>query len=133
MKKIYALCGTDFIKGKVFPMGSVVLILENGVHIVCSRFDKPRKEKLFIWVFDPRTNKWGRALMQNEYSCIMWDFHKQKTGSSWVYNGNYEQMMEHDRRHKHGTGGVRLSKYSNRFTDYECKKDPLHDFPRVWN
>lgn len=39
-------------------------------------------------------------------------------------------MMRHDRHHKGGGGGSRI--FDSSITDYECAKEPLHDFHRVW-
>ena len=131
--RIYSMCGTDFIKGKVFPMGAVVVDLDNGVKLVSVRFDHPCKEKLFTYVWNPATKKWGTALMQNEYSRMMWRFYHNLHKPSQTYDGNYEEMMRHDRKKKYGTGGVRLRKWTGDITDYECAKVPMHDFRRVWN
>ena len=44
---------------------------------------------------------------------------------------NYAKLMRHDRKHKSGGGGSRI--YNGSITDYECTKNPLHDFRRVYN
>lgn len=131
--RIYSMCGTDFIKGKVFPMGAVVVELDNKVKLVSVKFNQPCKEKLFTYVWNPATKKWGTALMQNEYSRMMWRFYHDLHKPSRTYDGNYEEMMRHDRKRKYGTGGVRLRKWTGDITDYECTKVPMHDFRRVWN
>ena len=41
--KIYELIGTDFVRNKIFPMGSTVLVRENGDTIVCVTFSHMRK------------------------------------------------------------------------------------------
>lgn len=41
---------------------------------------------------------------------------------------NTKAAMDHTRVHKGGSGGVRLSKFCGQVTDYECAKEPLHDF-----
>ena len=131
--RIYSMCGTDFIKGKVFPMGAVVVELDNKVKLVSLKFNQPCTEKLFTYVWNPATKKWGTALMQNEYSRMMWRFYHDLHNPSRTYDGNYEKMMRHDRKKKYGTGGVRLRKWTGDITDYECAKVPMHDFRRVWN
>lgn len=42
-----------------------------------------------------------------------------------------EDDIKHDRRHKGGGGGTRI--FNGSITDYECRKDPFHDFRRYWN
>lgn len=132
--KIYSLLGTDYINGKQFIMGSVVLILDNGVKVVSSDFNKSRNEKILVTVWDSERKVWGTALMRNKYSFMMWEYHRKVNATKKPYQGfNWEKAMEHDRKHKHGTGGVRLCKWSGNVTDYECAKNPLHDFRRVWS
>ena len=60
----------------------------------------------------------------------MWDYYRkhQRKNKSKV---NYTQIMEHERYHKSGGGGSRI--YNGSITDYECTKNPLHDFRRVYN
>ena len=41
--------------------------------------------------------------------------------------------MHHDRKRKSGSGGIRLKKWCGEITDYECSKNPFHDFRRVYN
>ena len=47
-----------------------------------------------------------------------------------------KNMMKHSRKHKSGGSGIRLSKenyYADKtMTDYECSKNPLHDFKRYY-
>lgn len=130
--KIYTLLGTDYIYGKQFIMGSVVETLSNGVIIVCSNFTTPRKEKLMVKVYDPVHAKWGNALMRNEYTENLWNYHR-KIQRKKKDNLDCTSMMKHDRKRKCGSGGVRLTPFCGQVTDYECAKNPLHDFRRVWN
>ena len=50
---------------------------------------------------------------------------------------NIQAMMHHARTHKSGGSGIRLDKENFRadktFTDYECSKNPLHDFIQSYN
>lgn len=134
IRKIYELQGSEFIHDKPFIMGSTVLELANDVQIVCSSFKQNEDKKILVYVWNPSTNKWGTALMNDEYSRKIWEFHKKKYKFRKEFRGaNWENMMRHSRRHKHGTGGVRLGKFCGQVTDYECKKDPFFDFRRVWN
>lgn len=73
--------------------------------------------------------------MKNALTEEIWRYHfkMQRKSNVSCYKGNYENMMKHDRKKKCGSGGVRLVKFCGQVTDYECRKDPLHDFPRVWN
>lgn len=64
--------------------------------------------------------------MRNEYTKAMYYYYLslQKPYQKL----NYKQMMTHDRKRKTGSGGVRLGKFCGQITDYECTKNPLHDF-----
>lgn len=48
-----------------------------------------------------------------------------------------QNMMRHERKHKSGGSGIRLDKenyYADKtITDYECRKNTMHDFQRVYN
>lgn len=48
-----------------------------------------------------------------------------------------QNMMRHERKHKSGGSGIRLDKenyYADKtITDYECRKNTMHDFRRVYN
>ena len=121
----------ETIKGKEMPMSSIVLRLDNKIILVCSKFNHSRKQNLELLVWLPAQNKWVRTYAKNEYTEMMWDYyrkHQQKRNHDFR---KYENMMKHDRRHKSGGGGSRI--YNGSITDYECSKNPMHDFRRVYN
>ena len=125
------LMSHEVIKGKEMPMNSIVLRLDNKVILVCSKFNHSRKQNLELLVWMPTQNKWVRTYAKNEYTEMMWDYyrkHQQKRNHDFR---KYENMMKHDRRHKGGGGGSRI--YNGSITDYECSKNPMHDFRRVYN
>ena len=78
-----------------------------------------------------RSTKWVRTYAKNEYTEMMWDYYRKHQQKRRKKHINYEEMMEHDRKHKSGGGGSRI--YNGSITDYECSKNPLHDFRRVYN
>ena len=121
----------EVVKGKEMPMNSIVLRLDNKAILVCSKFNHSRKQNLELLVWLPTQNKWVRTYAKNEYTEMMWNYyrkHRQKRKKKHI---NYEKMMEHDRYHKSGGGGSRI--YNGSITDYECSKNPMHDFRRVYN
>lgn len=121
----------EVIKGKEIPMNSIVLRLDNKMILVCSKFNHSRKQNLELLIWLPTENKWMRAYAKNEYTEMMWDYyrkHQQKRKNKHI---NYEEMMKHDRKHKSGGGGSRI--YNGSITDYECTKNPLHDFRICYN
>lgn len=123
----------EVIKGKEMPMNSIVLRLDNKAILVCSKFNHSRKQNLELLVWLPAQNKWVRTYAKNEYTEIMWDYFHANTNNRTrkAYKANYENMMRHDRIHKGGGGGSRI--YDESITDYECAKNPLHDFRRCYN
>ena len=121
----------EVIKGKEMPMNGIVLRLDNKAILVCSKFNHSRKQNLELLVWLPTQNKWVRTYEKNEYTEMMWNYyrkHQQKRNHDFR---KYENMMKHDRRHKGGGGGSRI--YNGSITDYECSKNPMHDFRRVYN
>lgn len=135
MRKLYTLPGSDYIHNKLFQMGTVVLCLDNGNLVACVKFNSPRKNPIRTSVFFADKNQWVKCVMKNALTEEIWHYHfeMQRKLNAPCYKGNYEHMMKHDRKKKCGSGGVRLGKFCGQVTDYECRKDPLHDFPRAWN
>lgn len=132
MKMYKTVCWNEIIKGKEFTMGSIVLELDNKIILVCSNFKHSKKQPLEIYVYMPDKKKWGKTTMMNEYTETMWRFYrKNQPKVKRKYSGNYAEMMKHDRKHKHAGGGSLI--YDGSITDYECTKEPLHDFRRCYN
>lgn len=54
-----------------------------------------------------------------------------------AYFTELSKLMKHERKHKKSGSGIRLDKenfYANKsITDYECRKNTMHDFQRVYN
>ena len=124
----------DIIHGKEFPMNSVVLRLDNGITLICTNFHQSRKKPLKVHCYIIAEKKWGFAFLKGEYKEVMWDYyrkceHKNKQKS---FKGNYTSLMRHDRKHKKSSGGSKNSRPGT-VTDYECAKNPMHDFRRVYN
>lgn len=117
-------------------MGSTILVRENGDIIVCVTFSHLRKENpIPVHLYIRKTGCWKSGVMKNAFTEELWAFHNiqmQKHKKGKAFRGNYAEMMKHDRKKKCGSGGVRLG-FCGQVTDYECRKDPLHDFRRVWN
>ena len=129
--QIYKALNTEVLHNKEFRMGSIILQLDNKMIFVCNKFNHSRKQNLELTVRLPTENKWVRTYTKNEYTEMMWNYyrkHQQKRNHDFR---KYENMMKHDRRHKCGGGGSRI--YNGNITDYECSKNPMHDFRRVYN
>ena len=113
--KIYQTLGQYPVHGKVLPMYSVVLRLDdNKTEIICTHFNTPRKYKLNVIIYDCVMKTWTQCKVRNKYTEIMWNYYRQT-------------------QRKSGSGGVRLGKFTGTVTDYECTKNPMHDFRRVYN
>ena len=121
----------EVIKSKEMPMNSIVLRLDNKMILVCNKFNHSRKYNLELTVWLPTENKWVRTYAKNEYTEMMWNYyrkHQQKRSHNFR---TCENMMRHERKHKTGGGGSRI--YNGSITDYECSKNPMHDFRRCYN
>lgn len=127
--KIRRTLGNELYHGKQFPIDTIILRSENGVEIFCSDF-RMRKGKITVLIHIPGRKKFLKTEMHNEYTKAMYDYTQQFKDDSKRLN--YKQMMSHDRKQKCGSGGVRLGKFCGQITDYECTKNPLHDFRRVY-
>ena len=129
--KTHKCFNTEMIHGKNFHMNTIVLELDNGIVFTCEEkeFNHSVNDPLELIVWLPNENRWVRTYKKDQISSIMWRCykkHKEKYDKI-----NYENMMKHDRRHKGGGGGTRI--FNGSITDYECRKDPFHDFRQCWN
>lgn len=114
-----------------FPVGSIMLTLDNKMELVCWKFNHSRKEKLELFVWLPVEKKWVITYAKNEYTEIMWDYHRKNQKKKSKNRINYANIMKHDRMHKSGGGGSLI--HNRSITDYECRKNPLHDFRTCYN
>ena len=114
----------EYLHGKQFPVGTVVLRLDNKTELAISDFHF-QNGKLEVFLHEP-FKKWKRVLLRNEHTRIMYDYYCK--GKHKSFNINCEELMKHERAHKKGGGG-KISP-TQIVTDYECAKVPLHDFRR---
>lgn len=122
---------SNFIHGREFPMHSIVMQLNNGTELVCTNFRHSRKLPLELFCYIPTEKKWVRTYAKNEYTEMMWDYYRKCERKNRMRKGNYANLMRHDRKRKKSGGGSRI--YNGSITDYECAKNPMHDFRRVYN
>lgn len=120
----------EVIKGKSFPVGTIIYWLGNGCILACNNFRTQRRNPLHVTAYIPQRNNWVVGICKNDATEAMWDFYHCTKKKAKRDNNNYAKMMRHDRRHKGGGGGSRI--FDSSITDYECAKEPLHDFHRVW-
>lgn len=136
MCKIYHTLSRENIRGMYFPMNSVVMHLDNGMRLVCTNFNTKRIGFLELFVWLPDQGKWVKTHEKNVLTNAMWDYYSKNLRRHKDDRTNYENMMRHSRKRKGAGGGVRLGN-SWYTTDYECSKNPMHDFHRSmyvqWN
>lgn len=130
--QIYKALRVEVSHGKEFPVGAIILTLDNKIELVCTKFNHSRKEKLELFVWLPSEKKWVKTYAKNEYTEMMWDYYRKNQKKKSKKCVNYAGMMKHDRKHKSGGGGGSRI-YNGSITDYECAKNPLHDFRRRYN
>lgn len=121
----------NLVHEREFPMNSIVLQLDNKTELVCTNFKQSRKQPLRVHCYIPTENKWVITFLKGNYKEIMWDYYRRCERKHRIRKGNYENLMRHDRKHKSGGGGSHI--YNGSITDYECTKNPLHDFRRIYN
>lgn len=127
---------TNCINGREFPTNSVVLRIKNGTTLVCQNFTRTRNGSVLIFCYLPTEKKWVKTYANNEYTRSMYEYYKGTIRKAnrkkhRQTNHNYANMMKHARKKKSGGGGGRIS-HAQTVTDYECTKNPLHDFRRVY-
>lgn len=132
--KLYHTLNREVLHNMEFSAGTVVLIMDGKTELVCSDFTHSRKGKMGLYVWIPAENRWVTGYAQNEYTEIIWAYHRKIQRRYQRKHRNhidYGSLMRHDRKHKKGGGG-RIGS-AQTVTDYECVKIPLHDFRRCYN
>lgn len=129
--KLSKALNIEVIHNKEFAIGSIILELDNKLVLVSTDFHHTRKRPIKMWAWLPDERKWVKAYLKNQYTEIMWNYYRKHQKHPDKKRVNYEAFMHHDRVHKHGGGGSRI--YDGSITDYECTKNPLHDFRRCYN
>lgn len=131
LRKIYM--PGEVIKDKEFGTGTIMLTFNTGVIVASIDFHHKRSLPLLCEVYLPKRNIWVTMKVKNEYTDIMWNFYKGKAHKAdKKYQGNYTKMMKHERKKKTGGSGASRERKMT-CTDYECAKNPLHDFRRCYN
>ena len=115
------------VYGREFPMNSVVLDLEKAT-FVCTDFHQPRKKDLRVFCYIHNEKKWVITFLNNELKETLWMYYRRNIRKRSTKN--YSYLMRHDRKKKKSAGGVLGHK--DTVTDYECTKNPMHDFRRVY-
>lgn len=128
--KLYHIRMSEVRHRKQIPADSVLMVLSNGMEIICSDFSKTNLTAVSVY-YD---GNWKSVHTQaNKYTKAMKKFYYDNRKHLRGYVGtNYEGMMKHDRVHKGGGSGQRLTPFCGQVTDYETRKEPFHDFRRVW-
>lgn len=129
--QIYKALNTEVLHNKEFHMGSIIMRLDNGVILVCNKFNHSRQYNLELIIWLPNEKKWVRTYAKNQCTEMMWDYYRKYQEKRRRNFRKYENMMRHERIHKGSGGGSRI--YNGSITDYECSKNPLHDFRRCYN
>lgn len=104
----------------VVRANSVIYVDSARIMWICDRFPnyagKPENVRLQVAYFDLETHEIGHAFIQGCRASIAlftaWKGASKphtKRVKCALTSADYEDMMRHDRKHKHGTGGVRLS------------------------
>lgn len=127
----------EVIHKKDMRINTIICVLDNGCILTCNYndFASPKK-KLELFCYIKKDDKWKKIFADDIYTHEMWKYYR-KLHKKFKSKGNidYAQMMKHDRKQKHGSGGSRI--FNGSVTDYECTKYPMHDFPRSryvqWN
>jgi hypothetical protein len=107
-------------KNHHIPVGSILLQTENGIVYVCENFHNEKDDFVHVWIWNKK--QWCYVLANNNYTDSMRKFYYEELRKR-------KRKSKHDRRHKGSGSGQRLG-FTGTVTDYECTKNPLHDFRR---
>lgn len=121
------LMSHEIIGNREIPINTIVMYFYDII-VLCDDFHHSRKDKLKVRIYSK--GKWYNARIKNQYSEMLWDYYRKTQKRPKRDGKNYAQMMRHDRYHKKSGGGSII--YNGSITDYECTKNPMHDFRRVY-
>ena len=142
MKKISITRGYNtHINGFILPSNAIYGRIKNTYFYTTDHARIENDRKLFFTVYTANINSNKPRFFSNdikkdsEIGILVCDFSisnvKHGTRSiNPLYNQNYNNLMKHPRKHKRSSGGQIEHKHS--ITDYECTKNPLHDFRRTF-
>lgn len=120
-----------------FPMNTMILSSKTGTLIAAmpNEFRKANAKDRILSIYIWDGTRWiYLKKVKNSYTESMWKYHiEQNRKRKEKQKVNYSSLMRHSRVKKTGSGGKRLSKFAGTVTDYECAKQTLWDFPRVFN
>ncbi len=135
MRIYHILTPYEIFHNREMHMNTICVLLNNGNVLTCEKFPCSQKEKLKLIIWLSAERKWVKTYAKNEYTEMIWQYYFKLLRKSRC-KVNVNQCMKHDRIHKKGSGGSRLGN-NGIVTDYECSKNPLHDFRRAmyvqWN
>lgn len=117
-----------FIFHQEIPANAIVYA-ENGIVLYCTDFRHKRTLPLCVMVYDESLQKFTRRISRNkQFNDILWtEYRKFARKHKHTVDPSY---LKHERKHKKSGGGQR--DHVHAITDYECAKNPLHDFRRVY-
>ena len=118
------------INGKSFPANSVIMRFNFGTVLVATNLKRNDQGKILLHVYSVKGRKWTTCSVENEYTKIMYSFYKKETRNN--SHTDFASLMKHERKKKKSGSGSRLKPFCGHVTDYECTKNPLHDFRRVF-
>ena len=99
--RLERLVYSEYLHGKQFPIGTIILHLNNKTELAISDFHF-QNGKLEVFCYKP-FGKWKRTFLRNEHTRIMYDYYCK--GKHKSFNINCEELMKHERAHKKGEGG----------------------------
>ena len=131
--KIFQAQSNTFIHNREIMPESIVCVLLNVTVLVCSDFRKRKDNKIPVFFYMPSKKCWYKAYQNDKITDAILAYYNGIIKKEKRRKTNFNALMTHDRIRKNGGGGVRLGKFCGQVTDYECTKNPMHDFRRVYN
>ena len=132
--KIMTIKQNSKYKNHHIPVGSTLLQTETGIVYVCENFHEKSSGLIRVWIWNRQ--QWCHVFANNNYTELMYKYYVNESTKRKRKSINYAKMMNHDRKHKSGGGGQRIG-FNGTVTEYECSKNPYHDFRRSmyvqWN
>lgn len=118
-----------FIKGHEIPTNAIIFT-HNEIILYCTDFRHKRAKSLHIMKYDKVQDKFIPMVSKSKtLNDMLWtEYRKFERKHRKHINSSY---LKHERKHKKSRGGQRDNIHT--ITDYECTKNPLHDFRICYN
>lgn len=126
--KVERIVRRECVNGMTFPVGTIFMRKNGAIVAWCDFEHKGKRLQVFV---SENKRKWKRMYINGKLAEIVLQCHNRTEQHhakmrKAVLKANFEGLMRHPHHSKRKGMQKSSSKYA--MTEYECTKNPLHDF-----